>query len=53
MSYARDLLTILQTAGWMLAIFAAPLGLWAIFCAAIKSVSPDRITSRAQKGRNL
>lgn len=52
--YLADLITVFQTAGWMLATFALPLGLWALGCAAIKSVGPQRRQAPgAQKGRNL
>ena len=52
--YLADLIIILQTAGWMLATFALPLVLWAVCCAAIKSVSPRSWQMRGlKKGRNL
>lgn len=53
MSYLADLIIIFKTAGWMLATFALPLGLWAVCCAAIKSVGPGVRSTGPQKGRYL
>ena len=44
-----DLFLVLAAAGKMLLILSPALVLWAVCVAAIKSVSPDRITSRAQE----
>lgn len=49
MSYLADLIIIFKTAGWMLATFAAPLVLWAVCCAAIKSASPGGCNRRGSE----
>lgn len=52
-AYLADLQTILAALGLVVLNFSPAFIAFAGVASLIKYVSPDRITSRAQKGRNL